>query len=71
MLARMSLRSIANRTRDLWYAMRLLRPNQDWRWLWEDAETLRDEVRPARDKLSKIVDIRDIRRAAVARMQRA
>jgi hypothetical protein len=63
MLARMSLRSIANRTRDLWYAMRLLRPNQDWRWLWEDAETLRDEVRSARDKLSKIVDIRDIRRA--------
>jgi hypothetical protein len=71
MLPRMSLRSVANRTRDLWYAMRVLRPNQDWRWLWEDAETLRDEARPVRDKLSKIADIRDIRRAAIARMQRA
>jgi hypothetical protein len=71
MLARMSLRSIANRIRDLWYAMRLLRPNQDWRWLGEDAETLREEARPVRDKLSKIADIRDIRRAAIARMQRA
>ncbi len=71
MLTRMSLRSVANRTRDLWYAMRVLRPNEDWRWLWEDGETLRDEARPVRDKLSNIADIRDIRRAATARMQRA
>jgi integrase/recombinase XerC len=71
MLPRMSLRSVANRTRDLWYAMRALRPNQDWRWLWEDAETLCGEAGPVRDKLSKIADIRDIRRAAIGRMRRA
>jgi integrase/recombinase XerC len=71
MLARMSLRSVANRTRDLWYAMRVLHPQKDWRWLWEDAETLGEEAGPVRSKLSRICDIRDIRRAAIARMRRA
>jgi hypothetical protein len=71
MLARMSLRSVANRTRDLWYAMRVLHPQRDWRWLWEDAETLCEEAGPVGDKLSRIADIRDIRRAAIARMRRA
>jgi hypothetical protein len=71
MLARMSLRSVANRTRDLWYAMRVLHPQRDWRWLWEDAEALCDEAGPVRSKLSRICDIRDIRRAAIARMRRA
>jgi integrase/recombinase XerC len=71
MIGRMSMRSVANRTRDLWYAMRALHPYQDWRWLWEDAETLCAEAEPVRDKLSRIADIRDIRRAAIARMRRA
>jgi hypothetical protein len=70
MLPRMTLRSVANRTRDLWYAMRVLEPQRDWRWLWEDAETLNQEAKPVRDKLSRISDIRDIRRAAIARMRR-
>ena len=71
MLARMSLRSVGNRTRDLWYAMRVLHPQRDWRWLWEDAEILYEEACPVRSKLSKICDISDIRRAAIARMRRA
>jgi hypothetical protein len=71
MLSRMSLRSVANRTRDLWYAMRVLHPQRDWRWLREDAETLCEEAGPVCDKLSRIADIRDIRRAAIARMRRA
>jgi hypothetical protein len=71
MLARMSLCSVANRTRDLWYAMRILHPQGDWRWLWEDAETLYEEAGPVRSKLSRICDIRDIRRAAITRMRRA
>ena len=71
MLPRMALRSVANRTRDLWYAARVLEPQQDWRWLWDDAEILSQEAGPVGDKLSRICDIRDIRRVAIARMRRA
>jgi len=49
--------------------MRILYPDQDWAWLERDITILAEEAEPARDKLSRIADIADIRQAAIARMR--
>jgi integrase/recombinase XerC len=50
--------------------MRILHPDQDWAWLERDIAILAEQGEPARDKLSRIADVADIRRAAIARMRR-
>jgi integrase/recombinase XerC len=62
-------RSLVNRVAGLRAAMRILYPDQDWAWLERDITILAEEAEPARDKLSRIADIADIRQAAIARMR--
>jgi integrase/recombinase XerC len=63
-------RSLVNRAAGLQAAMRILHPDRDWAWLQRDIAILAEEARPTRDKLARIADVSDIRRAAIARMQR-
>jgi integrase/recombinase XerD len=71
MLSRMTALSAGNRVRDLWYALRLMYPERDWRWLGEDAASLLSEATPTREKQSSMADVKEIRRAAISRMRRA
>src|SRR5262249_53916395 len=61
--------TLLNRVAGLRAALRILSPDQDWAWLERDIAILADEARPAREQLSRIADVADIRRAAIARMR--
>ena len=70
MCTRMTVFSAGNRLHDLGFALRILRPREDWAWLGRDAELLHEAGSPAHDKFAEVVDIAEIREAAVARMRR-
>ncbi len=63
--------TLVNYVNSLHAAMRILHPQQDWRWLQQDARALGDEATPVRDKLSRIADVANLRKAAIRRMRGA
>lgn len=71
MRPRMTTFSAGNRVHDLGFALRVLRRREDWSWIRRDAELLHNAGDPAHDKLAEIVDIREIRKAAIDRLHRA
>jgi len=70
MRGHMTTFSAGNRVHDLGFALRILRPHEDWSWLNRDAELLHQAGSPAHDKLAEIVDIPEIRKAAIGRLGR-
>lgn len=70
MRGHMTTFSAGNRVHDLGFALRILRPHEDWSWLNRDAELLHEAGSPAHDKLAEIVDIPEIRKAAIDRLRR-
>ena len=70
MRGHMTTFSAGNRVHDLGFALRILRPHEDWSWLNRDAELLHEAGSPTHDKLAEIVDTSDIRKAAINRLRR-
>jgi hypothetical protein len=62
--------SAGNRVHDLGFALRILKPLEDWSWLSRDAELLHEAGSPTHNKLAEIVDIPEIRNAAIHRLRR-
>jgi integrase len=46
--------TVLNRTQELYFALRIMAPESNWKWLAQVCQSLKAQARPTRDKLSRL-----------------